>query len=97
MVCHVGKEGDEFKKDGLGISVGESSRSLYELSKEHEKDRNDEQEDSHQMKHWVLDHPELEAHPRFKFKIVSSFSDPLTSQISEAVRIEQRRGSTIEF
>ena len=26
-VCHVGKEGEEFKKDGLGIYVGESSRS----------------------------------------------------------------------
>ena len=89
-VCHVGKEGEEFKKDGLGIYVGESSRSLYERSKEHEKDRNDEEEDSHQMKHWVLDHPELDAPPKFKFKIISSFSDPLTRQISEAVRIEQR-------
>ena len=54
------------------------------------KDRNDEEEDSHQMKHWVLDHPELDAPPKFKFKIISSFSDPLTRQISEAVRIEQR-------
>ena len=41
------------------------------------------------MKHWVLDHPELDAPPRFKFKIISSFSDPLTRQILEAVRIEQ--------
>ena len=89
-VCQVGKEGDTFQKDGLGIYVGESSRSLYERSKEHEKDRNDEQEESHQLKHWVLDHPELDAPPKFKFKLISSFADPLTRQISEAVRIEQR-------
>jgi hypothetical protein len=42
------------------------------------------------MKHWVLDQPELDAPPKFKFKIISSFSDSLTRQISEAVRIEQR-------
>jgi hypothetical protein len=89
-VCQVGKDGDKFQKDGLGIYVGETSRSMYERSKEHEKDRMEEEEDSHQMKHWVLDHPELDAPPRFKFQIISSFSDPLTRQISEAVRIEQR-------
>jgi hypothetical protein len=42
------------------------------------------------MKHWILDHPELNAPPKFKFKIISFFSDPLNRQISEAVRIEQR-------
>ena len=84
------KDGDKFKKDGLGTYVGDTSCSMYERSKEHEKDRIDEEEDSHQMKHWVLDHTELDAPPRFKFKIISSFSDPLTRQISEAVKIEQR-------
>ena len=43
-------------------------------------------EESHQIKHWLLDHPELE----FKFTIISSFGDPLTRQLSESVRIEQR-------
>ena len=38
----------------------------------------------------MLDHPELDTPPKFKFKLISSFSDPLTRQISEAVRIEQR-------
>ena len=56
-LCQVGKAGDTFQKDGLGIYVGESARSLYERSKEHEKDKNDELEESHQLKHWVLDHP----------------------------------------
>ena len=38
-LCQVGKEGDTFQKDGKGIYVGESSRSLYERSTEHENDR----------------------------------------------------------
>ena len=42
-VCQGGKDGDKFQKDGLGIYVGESSRSMYERSKEHEKDRIDEE------------------------------------------------------
>ena len=37
---------------------------------------------------WVLGHPELSALPKFKLK--SSFKDPLTSQILEAVRIKRR-------
>ena len=44
------------------------------------------------MKHWVLDHPELNAPPKFKFKfkLISSFKDSLTRQISDAVRIKMR-------
>ena len=35
-----------------------------------------------------MDHPELSAPPKLKFKMVASFKDALTRQISEAVRIE---------
>jgi hypothetical protein len=70
--------------------VGESSRSRYECGKEHEADIVGELEESHQIKHWVLDHPELDAPPKFKFKVVSSFRYALTRQLSEAVRIELR-------
>ena len=51
------------RKEGRGLYVGESSRSLYERSKEHQKDRDDREEDSHQVKHWVLDHPEMSSPP----------------------------------
>jgi hypothetical protein len=37
-----------------------------------------------------LDHPELNATPKFRFKVVLSFRDALTRQLSEAVRIELR-------
>ena len=63
---------------------------MYERGKEHQKVGRDKAEDSHQWKHWVLDHPEMEGDPQFRLKIVSSFSDPLTRQLAEAVRIEQR-------
>ena len=81
--------------DGKGIYVGESSRSMYERGKEHQKDREDTKEDSHQIKHWKLHHPDLEEPPRFKFKIVSVFSDPMTRQLAEGIRIERRGENTL--
>ena len=51
------------------------------------------EEDNHQVKHWVLDHPELSSPPKFKFTIFFSFQDPLTRQIAESVRIERGSGS----
>ena len=90
-VCQEGKDGDEFKRDRRGIYVRECARSMYERGKEHETDRVEELEESHQIKHWILHHPELGAPPKFKFKVVSKwFSGPLTRQLSEAVRIELR-------
>ena len=76
--------------DGKGIYVGESARSMYERGREHEKDKEDRLVESHQIKHWQLDHPELEDPPKFHFKIVSTFKDPLTRQLAESVRIERR-------
>ena len=57
---------------------------MYERAKEIEAEIVGEMEESHQIKHWVLDHPDLDAPPTFKFK------DALTRQLSEAVRIELR-------
>ena len=79
-----------YLRAGKGIYVGESSRSLYERSKEHQADRDNMQEDSHQVKHWLLHHQELQCPPAFRYKMISSFTDPMTRQLSEAVRIELR-------
>ena len=89
------KKTQPYHMDGKGIYVGESSRSMYERGKEHQKDREDTKEDSHQIKHWKLHHPDLEEPPKFKFKIVSSFSDPMTRQLAESVRIERRGENTL--
>ena len=45
---------------------------------------------SHQVKHWLCDHPELLTPPRFKFSLIRLFQDPLSRELSEAVRIELR-------
>jgi hypothetical protein len=87
MVCNVDGKTD---KDGRDIYVGESSSSMYERAWEHQHDREVRAEDSHQVKHWAIDHPELSSPPKFKFKIIQSFTDPLTRQLAEAVRIERR-------
>ena len=68
--------------------VGESSRSIYERAKEHVTDCRNNSEDSHQVEHWLTSHEELLALPKFTFKIVNTFQDPLTRQLAEAVRID---------
>ena len=63
-VCQVcnqkdGKERKDAQKDGKGVYIGESSRSLHERAKEHVADRVSMNEDSHMLKHWLCDHPDL--------------------------------------
>ena len=41
-------------------------------------------------KHWKVDHPNLPERPKFNIKIVASFRDALSRQLSEAVRIQLR-------
>ena len=66
-LCHVDgkKAGKIDKKAGnKGIYVGESSRSMYERGKEHQRDGKERAEDSHQWKHWALEHPGVEGDPQ---------------------------------
>ena len=92
QVCmvKVNEDGDGVSQDCRGVYVGETSCSMYKRSKEHKRDKELRSEDSHQIKHWALDHPELQSPPKFKFKIISTFGDPLTRQIAKSVRIERR-------
>ena len=46
-------------------------------------------------KHWLPSHPELQEAPKFDIKVVSSFQDALSRQLSEAVRIESRGGNVL--
>ena len=61
---------------------------------EHVAGRESREEDNHQIKHWLSSHEDLLSPPTFKFTIIKTFQDPLTRQLSEAVRIE-RRGEDI--
>ena len=82
------KEADLGKRQG--VYVGESSRSIHERALEHNGDYQGQKDDSHMMKHWLTSHADLDAPPAFRFRLVRSFPDALTRQISEAVRIDLR-------
>ena len=101
MTCEdrlaVGGEDKAKKKGGLNgqfVYVGESSRSLYERSQEHLRDGRKRTEDSHIWKHWSEHHPG-EDMPRFGFRVAKTFSDCLTRQVAESVRIDMRGGQVL--
>jgi hypothetical protein len=85
-----GQKDGKVLADGKGIYVGETSRSMYERAKEHEADKMKKSEDSHQIKHWLTEHQDLLEPPKFRFKIIQTFQDPLSRQLAEAVRIDLR-------
>ena len=70
-----------------GVYIGESSRSLYERSKEHLKDAESFDPGSHIVKHWMLEHPDERDCPGFSFSIMSRFRDCLSRQVAEAISI----------
>ena len=74
-----------------GIYFGESSRSLYERSREHLKDASEFDSGSHIVKHWMNEHPDTEECPVFSFSILSKFRDCLSRQEAEAITINYTR------
>ena len=79
-------------KNQPGVYVGESTRSIFERAGEHIRDAQSHKDDSHMYKHWKTAHPDL---PTFTIKVVASFQDALSRQLSEAVRIDLRGGNVI--
>ena len=67
--------------------MGETSRSLFERSREHFKDAADFDEGSHMIKHWLTSHVEEESCPDFIFRIVGNYKDCLSRHVSEAVMV----------
>ena len=47
------------------------------------------------LKHWQEHHHDLEHLPKFQFKIVGSYQDALSRQVSKAVRIDMRGGGVL--
>ena len=80
----------EFSSPREWIYVGESPCSLYERTKEYHSERKSRKEESHQIKHWLTNHRELEEPPNFTFKAVQYFTDPMTRLQAKAVRIDLR-------
>ena len=87
-----GKERRMEKKEFKVKYVGESSRSLYERSKEHREDYKNLSESSHMLKHYLACHKdikreELEFGVRVRRKYVKAFE----RQVGEAIAIEQEQ------
>ena len=82
------KKNGRGKSDHGGVYVGETARSLFERAAEHRDDAEKQHDDSHMMKHWILDQQEEKEMPRFEFRMVASFQDSLTRQDAESVRID---------
>ena len=70
------------------LYIGETSKSLYERSKQHWSDYRAGQEDSHISKHQTLHH-RGDGSPKFHFRPVGFFQSALGRQIAEAVRFEK--------
>ena len=88
------KELTEVKQDIPTLYIGETSRSIYERSKEHWADWRRAKEGSHMRKHQEEAHGG--ANPKFCMRVVKSFRSALSRQIGEAVRI-RRRGELAVF
>ena len=71
----------------VGIYIGESSRSIAERTTEHFNDAESFSKGSHIVKHWMKTHPELEAAPQFKIRILRQYKDCLSRQVGEAIAI----------
>ena len=69
-----------------GIYIGETSRTLFERANEHYKDAWDFSEKSHMLKHWMSSHADLDQVPEFRFKILGTFCDCLSRQVSSNPR-----------
>ena len=78
-----------------GIYIGETSRSLYERSKEHVEDAKSFKEGSHIVKHWLSSHEEEKEQPEFVFRNISSYKDCLSRQIAEAILINYSKDSLL--
>ena len=73
------------------LYVGESSRTIYERSREHLAGAKKKQKNNHMVKHLELSH-EGRGKPDFVFKVVKFHRTALARQVAEAVRIRRRGG-----
>ena len=74
------------------LYVGETSRTVFERSKEHWEAWRSRKEESHIRKHQELEHGG-ESTPRFMMRVVKHYRTALSRQVGEAVRIGRRGGA----
>ena len=86
-LCNPSIRQEDTQVGRKGVYLGETSRSIHERSKEHQKDASDFSIKSHQVKHWMNTHPEENIQPPFRIKMIKRYRDCLSRQIGEALRI----------
>ena len=96
LKCNPGagskKELREVKDDTPTLYVGETSRSVFERSREHWGAWRSRKEDSHIRKHQEADHGGDDS-PQFMMRVVKHYKTALSRQVGEAVRIRRRGGA----
>ena len=85
------KEMEEVKDDTPTLYVSESSRSVFERSREHWGAWRNNKEDSHMLRHQRAEHGGGD--PDFIMRVVRHFKSALSRQVGEAVRIRRRGGA----
>ena len=90
----AGNKGElkEVKDDIPTLYVGETSRSIFERSREHWDDWRSRKEESHIRRHQEAEHGGDGA-PKFIMRVVKFSKTALSRQIGEAVRISRRGGA----
>ena len=68
--------------------IGESSRSFWDRSRDHQQALETANQKYAVVKHWLQDHSQQEP-PKFKFEIISSHQTAIARQISEGLEIEK--------
>ena len=93
--CNPGATGkmepEDIRIDIPTVYIGETSRSIFERSKEHWEGANKGSEKNHMVKHQRLEH-EGEPEPKFQMKVRGFFKTALSRQVAEAVYIRRRGG-----
>ena len=94
IMCNPGatgkKELEQVRNDVPTIYVGETSRSIYERSKEHWEGAKKGAPNNHMVKHQLLEHKGEP--PHFSMRVTGSYKTALARQVGEAVRIRRRGG-----
>ena len=80
-LCNPSIRQEDMKAGREGVYIGETSRTIHERSKEHQKDASDFSPKSHQVKHWMNSHPEENSQPPFRIRTVKRYRDCLSRQI----------------
>ena len=77
-LCNPSIRQEDMKAGREGVYIGETSRTMHERSKEHQKDASDFSPKSHQVKHWMNSHPEENSQPPFRIRTVKRYRDCLS-------------------